>query len=242
MSVLDELRAFEQRIEKRLRELAPMVTEYRDLIKVAERLGIRRDGDEPGSAAGEAPTASAGPASEPAGAASSKRRARGALSKRPAAPKSKAAASSPAATSSKAKAPARKSKSTPAKRAKPAAAGGTSAKPKPGARKRSAAAPGQREQDVLRVVGERPGVTVRELATELGVDATGLYGVVRRLEGKGQISKDGTQLRRIEAGAPTAEADIRTDAAPTTEAAAENSGRAESEPAAPAATAKERSS
>src|SRR4051794_8706235 len=43
MSVMDELRALEQRVEKRLRELAPKVAEYRDLEKVAERLGIKRD-------------------------------------------------------------------------------------------------------------------------------------------------------------------------------------------------------
>src|SRR3954453_12544970 len=39
---LDALRPLEQRIEKRLREHAPIVTEYRDLVKVAERLVIRR--------------------------------------------------------------------------------------------------------------------------------------------------------------------------------------------------------
>src|SRR3954465_2809723 len=43
MSVMDELRALEQRVQKRLRELAPRVAEYRDLEKVAERLGIKRE-------------------------------------------------------------------------------------------------------------------------------------------------------------------------------------------------------
>ena len=46
-----------------------------------------------------------------------------------------------------------------------------------------------------RLVRERPGITVAEMASELGVDATGLYGIVRRLQEKGQISKDGTRLR-----------------------------------------------
>src|SRR3954449_10584725 len=40
---MDELRALEQRVQKRLRELAPKVAEYRDLEKVAERLGIKRE-------------------------------------------------------------------------------------------------------------------------------------------------------------------------------------------------------
>ena len=59
---------------------------------------------------------------------------------------------------------------------------------------------------------ERPGITVAELATELDVDATGLYGVVRRLQSKGQISKDGLHLRPAEAATTT------TDASTTSEA------------------------
>lgn len=94
---------------------------------------------------------------------------------------------------------------------------GSSEKPKPSARKRAAAAPGQREQDVLRLVGERPGVTVRELAAELEVDATGLYGIVRRLEGKGQLSKDGTQLRLPDAPRATGEPDAPGTPAATAE-------------------------
>ena len=65
--------------------------------------------------------------------------------------------------------------------------------------RRNAAAPGQREQDVARLVGERPGITVAELARQLSVDATGLYAVVRRLQAEGQITKEGTALRPITA-------------------------------------------
>jgi hypothetical protein len=82
--------------------------------------------------------------------------------------------------------------------------------------RRPAAAPGQREQDVLRLVSERPGITVVELAEELSVDATGLYGVVRRLQAKGQIDKDGTALR------------------PVTDTASTQAAVTPSEPAAPA--------
>ena len=52
---------------------------------------------------------------------------------------------------------------------------------------------------MARLVGERPGITVAEFARELSVDATGLYAVVRRLQAKGQIVKDGTALRPIPA-------------------------------------------
>lgn len=47
MSVLDQLRAIEQQVERRLRELAPLVAEHRDLEKVAERLGLKGDAQEP---------------------------------------------------------------------------------------------------------------------------------------------------------------------------------------------------
>jgi DNA-binding NtrC family response regulator len=58
-----------------------------------------------------------------------------------------------------------------------------------------------RDADVLRVVQERPGVTVREVAEALGVDASGLYRPVRRLQERGRISKDGVRLRPAEQAA-----------------------------------------
>src|SRR4051794_9650716 len=45
MSVLDQVRALEQQVLQRLRELRPLIDEYRDLEKVAERLGLKRDDD-----------------------------------------------------------------------------------------------------------------------------------------------------------------------------------------------------
>jgi hypothetical protein len=202
MSVLDQLRSLEQQVLERLRELRPLVAEYRDLEKVAERLGLKREDDEPsGAGVSAAPQA---PKREPATKPRAKRAARrpkqaAARKPRPAAatkpkPKPKSAASKP-----KPKTPAESSTSAVASAAKPVPAHGRRANAKPSARKRSAAAPGQRERDVLRLVGERPGVSVRELASALGVDATGLYGVVRRLQGRGQLTKDGTQLRLPEA-------------------------------------------
>ena len=72
----------------------------------------------------------------------------------------------------------------------------SSAATKPAARRgsRRGVASGQRQQQLLELVRNRPGITVREAATELGVDPTGLYRVVTRLEGSGDVRKNGRQL------------------------------------------------
>ena len=62
---------------------------------------------------------------------------------------------------------------------------------------RRGAAPGQREQQMLALVRERPGITVAEVAQRLGVDATGLYRIVRRLEERGSIRKNGRNLEPV---------------------------------------------
>jgi hypothetical protein len=80
--------------------------------------------------------------------------------------------------------PARK-RATPAKRAGR------------GTGRRRAAAPGSREGDVVRLVTQRPGISVPEIARELNVDPTGLYAIVRRLTAKGQMRKDGTKLEMV---------------------------------------------
>jgi len=82
--------------------------------------------------------------------------------------------------------------------------GGRSEKrPPPDERKPAARAPRVSARDVdrparvARLVADRPGITVAEVARELGVDATGLYRVVRRLEQRGQVRKDGTGLHPV---------------------------------------------
>ena len=62
-------------------------------------------------------------------------------------------------------------------------------------RSRSNSRPGQREQQVLELVRGRPGITVREVGNELGVDPTGLYRVVGRLEQRGELRKKGRNLQ-----------------------------------------------
>lgn len=101
----------------------------------------------------------------------------------------KAAASAPAATKTPRRTTRRK-----------AAASGTGRRTS--RRRRNAAAPGSRQADVLRLVTARPGITVPELGRELSVDPTGLYQIVRRLEGRGELRKVGPRLEPAAATPP----------------------------------------
>src|SRR4051794_9125507 len=116
MSVLDQLRGVERQVLGRLRELRPLVDEYRDLEKVAERLGLRRDESAPADDAGGATSA----------------------------PRAKAKAKPVRARAAKAAAKPRASKRTVTRpTAKPAARGrAAKPKPKPTAGRRAAAASG----------------------------------------------------------------------------------------------------
>jgi CRP-like cAMP-binding protein len=88
--------------------------------------------------------------------------------------------------------PARRStrRSRPARRAAPttAATAATSAPAADGTSRN-----GRREQ-LLAMVKARPGITVREVGAELGVDPTSLYRVVHRLEKDGELKKRGREL------------------------------------------------
>jgi len=53
----------------------------------------------------------------------------------------------------------------------------------------------RRQQEVLRLIRDRPGITVKDIATELDVDATNLYRHVRKLQQDGLITKHGTALQ-----------------------------------------------
>ena len=54
---------------------------------------------------------------------------------------------------------------------------------------------GGRREQVLKLVTERPGITVPEIGKALKVDPTGLYRYAKQLEADGTITKDGTKLR-----------------------------------------------
>jgi MarR family len=170
VSVLDQFRNAEQRVAERLRELKPLVEEYQELEQVARRLGLNVNED-----------ATAQDGQRPASAAN-------AQGHRPDAKIKARSAASPREESGGA-APAKGSAATKQRRAARASRrsgdGG-----RPGSNRAS-----RREEDVLRLVKERPGITVRQIAKEIGVDPTGLYRPVHKLEQEGAISKQGAGLQ-----------------------------------------------
>ena len=197
MSLLDQVRRFEKQLVSRLRELEPLTREYEQLRRAAERLGIRY------APADSEPAAGAQPRSARAG--SGERAARATRTARPARPRT----SQPTRSTAGRRAPT----SQPKARASgsPSAARGSRGAAQ---RRPTGARPGQRQQEVLRLVAQRPGITVREIGEELSVDSTGLYRVVNRLTDDGRLRKDGPQLHPIQpAGAAETTA---PPAAPTT--------------------------
>ncbi len=72
--------------------------------------------------------------------------------------------------------------------------GARAARPKTtGRRGRPAgSATGSRAAEALRLVAERPGITVSELADEMGIGTTYLYRVMPALERDGKVRKAGT--------------------------------------------------
>jgi hypothetical protein len=200
MSLVDQVRKLEHEVVERLRELEPLTREYDQLRKVAQRLGLKYT---PGSAkpdAGAKPSATRRRTAKPA-------------AKRPARKPAKAqAGQSRGRSAAKPSAKPRGTRSTaaPKAKAKAKATGGaktaTRARPRKRAAtsrqrsggRRAAARPGQRHEDVLRLVGENPGITVREIGERLGVDATGLYRVVNQLTDEGRVRKDGTGLQPVD--------------------------------------------
>lgn len=136
MSVIDDLKAMEDKVAKRMQELRPLVDEYRELEQVAQRLGVT-----------------------PADGADTSTRPRRATRRRRAAPRN-ATQSAAAATAS-----------APDK-----------------------SAPNGRREQLLSMVNAHPGITVREVGTQLGVDPTSLYRIVHRLEKEGRLHKRGREL------------------------------------------------
>jgi hypothetical protein len=170
VSVLDQFRTAEEQVAKRLRELKPLVAEYHELEHVAKRLGLSVSDDAP--AAGSRPPASSKPARRRRRAA--KTAARSAAPKQDGSPDSGTAKAAVVATQ------ARRARVLQSSAGNGRAGSGRSSR---------------RQQDVLRLVKRRPGITVREIAKELGVDATGLNRPVHKLEQDGEIIKRGVTLQ-----------------------------------------------
>jgi uncharacterized membrane protein len=166
VSVLDQFRTAEEQVAKRLRELKPLVAEYHELEQVAQRLGLSVSNDAP--AAGPRPATSTKPGR--------RRRRTAKAPARSAASQRNGSADGGTATASVAATQARRARSPRTARA--------------GSSRTS-----HRQQDVLRLVKQRPGITVSEIAKELGVDASGLYRPVHKLEQDGAIIKRGVTLQ-----------------------------------------------
>ena len=171
MSVLDQFRTAEEQVAKRLRELKPLVAEYHELEQVAQRLGLSVSGDDA--------TVSSEP--QPASRKTTRRRRRASATKARSAPSAREGSGNGATAQTSVAATQTRRVRSPRNSASKGRAGS----------KRTS----RREQDVLRLVNERPGITVSEIAKQLGVDATGLYRPVHKLEQRGAISKQGPALQ-----------------------------------------------
>ena len=170
MSVLDQFRTAEEQVAKRLRELKPLVAEYHELEQVAQRLGL---------ALSEDATDTRKP--RPASAKSTRRRRRASTTK------ARLAASTGEESGDGASA---QTSAATTQTRRPRSPRSSERKGRPGSTRSS-----RREQDVLRLVNQRPGITVSEIAKQLEVDPTGLYRPVHKLEQRGAITKHGAALQ-----------------------------------------------
>jgi uncharacterized membrane protein len=177
VSVLAQFRTAEEQVAKRLRELKPLVAEYHQLEQVAQRLGLNVSDDD--ATVGSEPQA-ASPKATRRGRRASTTKSRSTTKPRSAAAAREDGGDGATAPTSVAATQPRRVRS-----------------PRNPASKRRAGAnrTPRREQDVLRLVNERPGITVSEIAKRLGVDATGLYRPVHKLEQRGAITKQGPALQ-----------------------------------------------
>ena len=225
MSLLDQVHKLEQQVvdrlkelEHRLKEVEPLTREYEQLRKVAERLGAevlariregrRRRDREAGEDVRPSPRSSwhrqtrranAGEeAVRPSGGAHFGGETRGHVHAVSDPPPASARRAARAATGAKGKA----APSRSGKRAGQQTRG----------RRAAPARPGQRDDELLRLVGDNPGITVREIGERLGVDATGLYRVVKRLTEAGRVRKDGPRLYPVDSAAVPSPAPAGVDA------------------------------
>jgi hypothetical protein len=193
MSLLDQARQLEGQVVERLKELEPLIAEYNQLRQLAERLGVSYTPPEEG-------TGAAAPAARGTAKKSARRRS---------AAKPRGAKRTSTKPADKRTTPTRPAGTTPTRSARKTTTSAkatppTSSAAKPtgrrSARKAAGTRPGQRSEDVLRLVGEQPGISVREIGERLGVDATGLYRVANKHTADGRLRKDGTKLYIIQAG------------------------------------------
>ena len=97
----------------------------------------------------------------------------------------------PADTSASPRRSTRRARSTRRSTATTRAAAAATSAARPGRARQN----GGRREQLLSMVKARPGITVREVGSELGVDPTSLYRIVHRLEKDGELQKRGRELR-----------------------------------------------
>ena len=157
---------FEEELVARLRELRPLAAEFHQLEQVARRLGLALD---------DRHTAPA-------------RKRRAAHENTPT-HRTRATAAQSAPTREASAATARTSATSTGQRPGRASSSATD-KRRSGSNRHP-----RRQQDVLRLIHKRPGITVKDIAAELDVDATNLYRHVHKLQQDGLITKHGTALQ-----------------------------------------------
>jgi hypothetical protein len=217
MSVLDQVRKLEQDVVARLSELEPLKREYEQLRKVAQRLGVKYSSTSADADAASQPTTTTR-------GGSTRTRATKPTARTPAktrATRSPSRTRSKKSTSGQRSAPARgrrRAADSAAATSRSATAGRGGAPNRARMGRATPARAGQRQDQVLALVREHPGITVREIGQRLGVDPTGLYRVVKRLTDNDRLRKDGSSLHPVDtattAPAPTADAASTSPTAP----------------------------
>ncbi|WP_354697303.1 hypothetical protein DSM112329_02926 [Paraconexibacter sp. AEG42_29] len=186
MTVLEALQQAEQNLIARVRELEPLVREHAALVAELERRGLSAT-ETAGNATDEKP-------------AQKTRRKRTATGTR----RRRAAAAPVAAVPAPSDTPTTHDRpKAAAKTKKPRAAQAAKATPRAKAKRPggSRAPRGGRAAQIQNLVAQTPGVTVKDLGTQLGVDATGLYHPVRKLVADGALRKDGAKLHPVSSDA-----------------------------------------
>lgn len=73
-----------------------------------------------------------------------------------------------------------------------ASAGGTTSRRRSTSRRAASSSSGGRADQTVQIIARRPGITVKEIAGELGIKPNYLYRVLPALEKEGKVTKQGT--------------------------------------------------
>jgi hypothetical protein len=194
VSMMNDLQALERRVRQRLTELRPLVDEFRELEHIAQRLGISTNAPRKAAAASasKGQTRSTSARGRTRGKAAARR---STARKRAAAPKATTEASPAVGTAAPVES--RQSPAQPKARSTRTRKTSTTRPARRASARNGGARPSTRRDQLLALVKQRPGITVAQAGQEMGVDATSLYRIVRRLEDDGAIKKQGRELQPV---------------------------------------------